>query len=77
MNSAGVTVFLSSTPALLYENIMKDSAKRPLVKDVNDAEILYFVEKKLKERVPFYEKAQITLSVLELNDHSLEQVFNH
>ena len=76
MNEAGITVYLSSTPKMLFDNIMKDSVKRPLVKDVNDAEILYFVEKKLKERAPFYERAQITLSLPELNDQSLEQALN-
>lgn len=76
MNASGITVYLSSPAKLLFDNIMQDSVKRPLVKDVNDAEILYFVEKKLKERAPFYEKARITLSVTALNDNSLEQVLN-
>jgi shikimate kinase len=77
MNASGITVYLSSTPKLLFDNIMLDSARRPLVKDVNDAEILYFVEKKLKERIPFYEKATITLPVTAINDQSLEKLLNH
>jgi shikimate kinase len=76
MNASGITVYLSSTPKLLFDNIMQDSVRRPLVKDINDAEILYFVEKKLKERAPFYEKASITLPVTTLNDQSLEQILN-
>lgn len=76
MNASGITVYLSSTPKILFDNIMQDSVRRPLVKDVNDAEILYFVEKKLKERAPFYEKATITLPATALNDKSLEQILN-
>lgn len=74
MNQHGTTVYLSSGPKLLFDNIMKDTLHRPLVKGVNEAEILFFVEKKLRERLPFYEKAQITLPVEGLNDSSLQEV---
>lgn len=77
MNASGVTVYLSASPKLLFENIMQDSVRRPLVKDLNEAEILYFVEKKLKERTPFYEKAKVTLAVSELNERSLQTILPH
>jgi len=74
MNLNGKTVYLSATPRLLTERVMNETGKRPLVRDVNEAEILYFIEQKLNERKPFYEKASQTLSVSELNDQSWQSI---
>jgi hypothetical protein len=38
---------------------------------LNEAELLFFIEQKLKEREPFYKQAKIILPVTELNDASL------
>ena len=77
MNAHGTTVYLSSGPKKLFDNIMKDSTARPLMKGVNEAEILYFVESKLKERLPFYEKAGLTLPVSELDEGSLRALLEN
>jgi shikimate kinase len=71
MNEHGFTVYLSATPSLLLEQIMLEKDKRPLLKKVNEAELLFFIEQKLAERQPFYHQAKLTLPVSELHANSL------
>jgi shikimate kinase len=74
MNEKGCTVYLSAAPAFLYENILREKDSRPLVKTVNQAELLFFTEQKLKQRLPFYERAAITLPAEELTDECFEKI---
>ena len=71
MNEKGRTVYLSAPASYLFERIKSEKAKRPLIKNVNEAELLFFTEQKLKERLPVYEKANITLDATELTEESL------
>jgi shikimate kinase len=71
MNENGKTVFLSASPQYLLERIKEEKDKRPLINKLNEAELLFFIEKKLKEREPFYKQAQLMLPVTELNKDSL------
>jgi shikimate kinase len=74
MNENGLTVYLHASPQELLENIMKEKEKRPLVKHVNEAELLFFIQKKLEERIPFYEKAKIRLRAEDLNENSFKKI---
>ena len=74
MNENGLTIYLSAAPQYLLEKIMNELDKRPLVKNFNEAEILFFIEKKLKERMPFYEKAKRTVEVAEIDDKTLRKI---
>ena len=71
MNKNGVTVYLSATPPYIFNHVFEEKAKRPLIKKLNEAELLFFIEQKLKEREPFYNQAKIILPVTELNEDSL------
>ncbi len=57
MKKTGLTIYLEMTPAQLASRIRQNKSKRPLVKDLNDSELLEFVRIKLEERRLFYEKA--------------------
>jgi shikimate kinase len=74
MNEKGCTVYLSAPPRYLFENIVKEKDQRPLVKTVNEAELLFYTEQKLKQRAPFYEQANIILPVEDLNELSFEKI---
>jgi shikimate kinase len=71
MNENGITVYLSATPAYILSRIKEEKDKRPLINKLNEGELLFFIEQKLKERKPFYNQAQIILPVIELNEDSL------
>ena len=71
MNKNGMTVYLSATPPYILSRIKDEKDKRPLINKLNEAELLFFIEQKLKEREPFYNQAKIILPVADLNDESL------
>jgi len=71
MNANGMTVYLEATPAGIHQRVLEELDKRPLLRDVNPAELLFFIEQKLKEREPFYRGAQLILPVAGLNNNSI------
>ncbi len=71
MNENGTTVYLSATPQYIFSHVIGEKTKRPLIKKINEAELLFFIEQKLKEREPFYNQAKFILPVTELNAGSL------
>ncbi len=76
MNNNGTTIFLSATPSKLLDNILKDNKDRPLLKNTNKGELLFFIEMKLKERMLFYSKAQLHLEVAGLMPSSIENLIH-
>ena len=68
MNEQGKTVYLSATPQYIFDKVMDEQDKRPLLHKLNKAELLFFIEKKLKERESFYKQAKFILPVDELTD---------
>ncbi len=69
MNENGLTVYLQASPQYIYDRVLEEKEKRPLIKKVSRAELLFFIEQKLKEREPFYNQAKIILPVQELDDN--------
>jgi len=76
MNNNGTTIFLNATPSKLLENILNDNKERPLLKKTNKGELLFFIEMKLKERMEFYNKANVQLHAFELNSNSIDAILN-
>jgi shikimate kinase len=74
MNDNGTTIFLKSSSSFILKNILSQNGKRPLVKKLNEAELLFYIEKKLKERNSFYEMANITLGAENLTDASIDPI---
>ena len=73
MNDRGTTIYLKTTPALILERVKDEINQRPLLKNLNEAEILFFIEKKLKEREPVYRQAKITVQVDQLHENYLKE----
>jgi shikimate kinase len=71
MNENGLTVFIKAKAYTLLQNMTNETKKRPLFKKIKQAEILTFIEQKLKERVEFYAASKITLSIEDLNDSTI------
>ncbi len=76
MNEHGKTVYLSRTPTELFKHVARETNKRPLLKDLNDTEILNFIEQKLQDRLPFYTQASITLHSDHINEDSIDKIVN-
>jgi len=73
MNEHGITVYIDATPSEILRRLAKGQAQRPLIKKLNHAELLFFIEQKLKERLPFYNQANIILPGAEITDHTFAE----
>lgn len=76
MIAQGSVVYLKAKPERILKNVKPEIDSRPLLKNVNPSELLFFIEKKLKEREPFYNKAQYILDCESLHEDSLSEVLS-
>ncbi|NTD96863.1 AAA family ATPase [Agrobacterium tumefaciens] len=72
MNSNGTTVYLEMEPAQLVSRL-QNRHKRPLIKDLDDEQLLDFIQLKLTERNPFYRQAKIIVNAFDLDAEILEK----
>ena len=70
MNQNGVTVYLEMTPAQLASRL-HNREKRPLLKGMDDDQLLTFITGKLEERNPFYYQAQLCVNAFDLEAKEL------
>lgn len=75
MKQHGKIIYLKASPSYILERVIDETLKRPLLKEVNPSELLFFIEKKLKEREPAYLKAHHILEVEMLTENSLKFLF--
>lgn len=75
MNANGKTVYLQMDPMALVSRL-HNRQKRPLIANMNDEQLLVFIEKKLAERDPFYTKAQLIINAFDLDAERLEEALN-
>lgn len=61
MNQHGVTIFLPVPVPVLAKRLSHQMDSRPLLRGIYPAEIQRFIAQKLQERLPYYEKANVTL----------------
>ncbi len=74
MNEHGLTILLQSDPTTILRNILSEQVKRPLVKNLNEAELLFFIEKKIKERAIYYNQAHLHLFTEGLDETAIDQI---
>lgn len=72
MNSNGLTVYLQMEPAALVSRL-QNRQKRPLIRDLDDEQLLEFIRVKLEERNPFYTKAKLIVEAFDLDAEKLEE----
>ena len=70
MNANGRTVYLQMTPPQLVSRL-HNREKRPLLKGMDDEQLLAFVEMKLTERNAFYIQAQMMVNAFSLDVEDL------
>ena len=61
MNEKGVTVYLNVKAERLYGRLKTRKSKRPLIADLNDAQLKDYIFQKLSERETFYLKANMII----------------
>ena len=58
-----LSIYLRASIDTIYERLINDKKKRPLVKDISNENLKEFIAKHLFERSLFYTKANLLLSV--------------
>ncbi len=76
MNNNGTTLYIEMTPIALAKRLEKGKEKRPLLKDMNEEQLIGFIESKLAERNPFYKRAALNIEGINLTpDKAVAQLF--
>ena len=75
MKSEGKVFYLKAEPEYILDKVINETEQRPVLKKINPAELLFFIQKKLIEREPFYSHADFILNVEDLNENSLSAIF--
>lgn len=71
MNKAGTVVWINTPVDLLFERLLKEKNKRPLIKNLNDDQLRGFIIKKFSDRKIYYEQADL---VIDEDEKSLEKI---
>ena len=66
MNANGLSIYIEMPAAALAKRLESGKEKRPLLKDLNELEMIGFIEKKLGEREVFYKRALLTINGVNL-----------
>jgi shikimate kinase len=76
MNKNGTTIYLKTTVNDIFERVMAEQQKRPLIKNLNEAEVKFFIEQKLNERELYYNKAAKTIHTNLITENSILHLLN-
>lgn len=66
INENGLSVYIEMTAAGLAKRLEGGKDKRPVLKDLDETQMIEFIENKLKERNVFYKRAQLTVNGINL-----------
>ena len=73
INENGLSILLQASPREILKNIALHEGKRPLIKKMNEAELLFYIEQKLAERKEYYEQAAIKIDADHITERSIDQ----
>ncbi len=63
MNQQADTVYLKSSPEVLFRHLLPGKHKRPLLAQKSNEEMLEYITESLKTREPYYKQAKYTLDI--------------
>lgn len=67
INARGVSLYFHVPTGHIYQRLKTRKSKRPLIADLNDEELMEYIERKLGERDYYYRKASHTFDLSETN----------
>ncbi len=77
MNQAGTSVWINTPLETLFTRLVRQKAKRPLIRDLSDDQLKGFISKKFSDRRMYYEQAELIVDEepVEL-DKLIETIFH-
>jgi shikimate kinase len=76
MNVNGLTIYLEMSPLALARRLEKGKSKRPLLKDLDEAGLVQFIEDKLSDRAVFYSQAKLTVDGIHVNAEAIKNLIS-
>lgn len=76
MLKQGNVVYLKTSPKTLVTRLAYSRTKRPLIEGMSKKELQEYVEKRLEEREPFYNMANVTMRTERFSMDALLQALN-
>jgi shikimate kinase len=77
MNQAGTTVWINTPLDMLFERLVKEKDKRPLIKELSAEQLKGFIGKKFADRKIYYEQADVTVDEEPVQlDKLIEKIFH-
>jgi shikimate kinase len=77
MNQAGTTVWLNTPSNVLFQRLLTEKDKRPLLKGLSDGQLKSYIIKKFSDRKIYYEQAQVAIDDENISlDHFIEKIFH-
>lgn len=61
MNKSGTTVWINTPLDTLFQRLVGEKEKRPLIKQLSDEQLKGFIAKKFSDRKIYYEQATVTV----------------
>ena len=62
MRKHGIVVWLNTSVEVLQQRLLKERVSRPLIRDIEDADLQRFIGRKLSERRIYYEQANVVVN---------------
>jgi shikimate kinase len=62
MKKHGATVWINCSVECLYNRLVKEKSKRPLISSISDAELKTFIIRKFSDRKIFYQQASVIIN---------------
>jgi shikimate kinase len=62
MNRSGTTVWINTDMETIFKRLAAEKEKRPLIKNLSDDQLRYFIGKKFAGRKIYYEQADLTVN---------------
>lgn len=77
MNQAGTTVWINTALDTLFDRLVKEKDKRPLIKELSVEQLRGFISKKFADRKIYYEQANVTVDEEPVQlDRLIEKIFH-
>jgi len=77
MNKQGTTVWINCTAECLYQRLVKEKSKRPLIRSIPDDELKLYIIKKFSDRKIFYQQADVIINEDDVTlEHLVDRIFH-
>ena len=74
MNGTGVTIYLDTPVQILKDRLSKEKDHRPLLKNLDDNDLIPFIENNINKRNKFYNQAVVILPTESITEATFSEI---